>query len=148
MAKILQMTFSKAFSWMRMFEFQIKFHWNMLVRGLIDDTSALVQVLVWCYQAASCNQYYHMTVWILAGNGINLSIAAGLIRLHMRSVSSNLMCNEGERMSPYFPYQSLAPFTEDSTNYCCLKQYHNCQLKSQIPCKYVRRQFPSLRGTT
>ena len=24
-----------------------------------------------------------MTVWILAGNGINLSIAAGLIRLHV-----------------------------------------------------------------
>ena len=30
--------------------------------------------------------YYNMTVWILARNDINLSMAAGLIRLHMPGV--------------------------------------------------------------
>ena len=30
--------------------------------------------------------YYNMTVWILAGNCINFSMAAGLIRLHMPGV--------------------------------------------------------------
>ena len=29
---------------------------------------------------------YNMTVWILAGNGINFSLAAGLITLHMPGV--------------------------------------------------------------
>ena len=27
--------------------------------------------------------HYNMTVWILAGNDINFTIAAGLVRLHM-----------------------------------------------------------------
>ena len=39
----------------------------------------------------SCNKpsymdYYNMTVWILAGNYISFTIAAGLIRLHMPGV--------------------------------------------------------------
>ena len=29
------------------------------------------------------------------------------------------MCNEGQRVSPYSPRQSLVLFMEDSTNYCC-----------------------------
>ena len=36
----------------------------------------------------SCyNLYYNMTVWILAGNYISFTIAAGLIRLHMLTLS-------------------------------------------------------------
>ena len=30
--------------------------------------------------------YHNMTVWFLAGNGINVSIAAGSIKLHMPGV--------------------------------------------------------------
>ena len=33
-----------------------------------------------------CAGYYNMTVWILAQNDINFSMAAGLIRLHMPGV--------------------------------------------------------------
>ena len=124
-----------------------------------------------------------MTVWILARNGINFSMAAGLIRLHICPASSNLVCNKGQRVSPYSPRQSLALFMEDSTNYCCQKQRHKFRSSSQIRCLcirfivvglllpylntpiskawgsasraqrplttgIVRRQFPSLRGTT
>ena len=32
--------------------------------------------------------YYNMTVWILAGNYISFTIAAGLIRLHMPGVKN------------------------------------------------------------
>ena len=49
--------------------------------------------------------------------------------------SSKLVCNEGQRMSPYSPRQSLALFMEDSTNYCCQKQHHNFHSCSQIRCK-------------
>ena len=45
-----------------------------------------------------------MTVWILAPNDINFSMAVGLIRLHM---SSNLVRNKGQRVSPYSPSQSI-----------------------------------------
>ena len=79
---------------------------------------------------------YNMTVWILARNDINFSMTAGLIRLHMPA-SSNLVCNEGQRVSPYSPRQSLALFMENSTNYCCQKQRHNFHSSSQICCKYA-----------
>ena len=35
------------------------------------------------------NKYYNMTVWILAGNYISFTIAAGLIRLHMPGVKKS-----------------------------------------------------------
>ena len=38
------------------------------------------------------------------------------------------MCNEGQRVLPYFPRQSLELFMEDSTNYCHQKQRHNFQV--------------------
>ena len=38
MAAILQMTISNAFSWMKMFEFRLKFHWNLFPR---------VQLAIW-----------------------------------------------------------------------------------------------------
>ena len=49
------------------------------------------------------------------------------------------MCNEGDRVSPYSPWQSLAPFMRDSTNHCCQKQCHNYRLSYPILCKYVYR---------
>ena len=32
------------------------------------------------------NDHYKMTVWIVVGNGVNFSIAVGLIKLHMPGV--------------------------------------------------------------
>ena len=34
-------------------------------------------------------RYYNMTVWIVAGNYISFTIAAGLIRLHMPGVKKS-----------------------------------------------------------
>ena len=33
-----------------------------------------------------CNSHNNITVWVTAGGGIKFSIAAGLIKLHMRGV--------------------------------------------------------------
>ena len=44
------------------------------------------------YQASSIIEmveYYNMTVWILAGNYISFTIAAGLIKLHMPGVKKS-----------------------------------------------------------
>ena len=73
------------------------------------------------------NKYHNMTVWILAGNDINFSLATGLIRLHMPSIK-NLVCNENVRLSPYSPCHSLAPFMGDSTKYCWQKQHQTINL--------------------
>ena len=47
MAAISQTTFSSTFSWMKMFEFRLKFHWSMLLKGLNDNILALVQIMAW-----------------------------------------------------------------------------------------------------
>ena len=41
----------------------------------------------WSY----CSLYYNMNVWILAGNYISFTIAAGLIRLHMLGVKKSFV---------------------------------------------------------
>ena len=44
MAAIFQTTFLNAFSWMKIYEFQLKFHWN---KGPINNIPAFVQVMAW-----------------------------------------------------------------------------------------------------
>ena len=40
----------------------------------------------WLYSYPWADTHHNMTVWILARNDINVSMAAGLIRLHMPGV--------------------------------------------------------------
>ena len=48
MEAILQMTFSSAFSWMKIFEFWLKFHWSLFLRVQLTIFRALVQIMGWC----------------------------------------------------------------------------------------------------
>ena len=52
------------------------------VRSILFQTHAL-------WRHARFHTYYNMTVWILAGNYISFTIAAGLIRLHMPGVKKS-----------------------------------------------------------
>ena len=48
MAAIFQTTFSVAFSWMKMFKFQLRFHWSLLYfvpKGPINNIPSLVQIM-------------------------------------------------------------------------------------------------------
>ena len=46
MNAISQTTFSSAFSWMKIFEFRLKFHWSFFPKGSIN-IPALVQIMAW-----------------------------------------------------------------------------------------------------
>ena len=46
MAAISQTTLSNSFSWMKMLEFWLKFHWNLSI-GSINIIPALVQIMAW-----------------------------------------------------------------------------------------------------
>ena len=46
MADISQTTLSSAFSWMKMLEFRLKFHWSLFLRS-INNIPALVQIMAW-----------------------------------------------------------------------------------------------------
>ena len=45
MDAIPQMAFSNAFSWMKMFKFRLRFHWNLFA---INNIPALGQIMDWC----------------------------------------------------------------------------------------------------
>ena len=47
MAAIFQMTFSNAFSWMKIYEFFIKMSLNFVPKGPVNNIPALVQILAW-----------------------------------------------------------------------------------------------------
>ena len=80
--------------------------------------------------------FLNMIVWILSRNDINCPWQWAWL-VYICPSSSNLVCNEGQRVSPYFPRQSLTLFMEDSTNYCYQKKRHNFHSSSEIRCKYV-----------
>ena len=44
MAAISHTTFSKAFSWMKMYEFRLRFHWSLF---RINSISVFVQIMAW-----------------------------------------------------------------------------------------------------
>ena len=49
MAAIFQMTFANTFSWMKMYEFWLKFHWSLFLGvQLTNDIPVLVQIMAWC----------------------------------------------------------------------------------------------------
>ena len=47
MAFISRTTLSNEFSWMKMWEFWLKFHWNLFLRAQITNNPALVQIMAW-----------------------------------------------------------------------------------------------------
>ena len=46
-------------------------------------------VIICIFPVGALDRNYNMTVWILAGNYISFTIAAGLIRLHMPGVKKS-----------------------------------------------------------
>ena len=47
MAAVSQRTLSNAFSWMKMLEFRLRFHWSLFLMGPINNIPALVQIMAW-----------------------------------------------------------------------------------------------------
>ena len=61
------------------------------IKFAIQPIPVIFQILIPSWKSSNPIQYiyiyiYDNTVWILAGKGVNFSIAAGLIRLHMPDV--------------------------------------------------------------
>ena len=42
-----QTMFSNAFSWMKIIEFRLKFHWSLVLEGPINNIPALVRIMAW-----------------------------------------------------------------------------------------------------
>ena len=47
MATIFQMTFSNAFSWMKIYWFLLRFHWSLFPKCPTENIPALVQIMAW-----------------------------------------------------------------------------------------------------
>ena len=63
MADIFQATFSNAFSWMKMFEFRLKFHWSLFPRvQLTICQHCRVQIMAW--RRPGDKPYYLNQLWL------------------------------------------------------------------------------------
>ena len=49
MVAIFQTTFSYAFSWMKMYEFRLRFHWSFVPKVPINNIPALVLIMAWLW---------------------------------------------------------------------------------------------------
>ena len=47
MAAIFQTSFSNRFSWMKMYQFRLIFHWTLFLRVQLTNIPALVQIMAW-----------------------------------------------------------------------------------------------------
>ena len=154
-------------------------------RATLNSSGSIQYSRIWysieCIHVRSVVVYYSMTVWILARNDINFSMAVGLIRLHMpgRQVIScvtkvsachhTLHANHWHRLwkipliiavkcnvttfikvlrfvvNTFIVVELLLPYL----NMPVLKAWSSAS-RAQRPLTtgIVRRQFPSLRGTT
>ena len=72
MAAIFQTTFSNGFSWLKMYEFRLKFRLSLFL-CLIDNIPALVQIMAWRRQATSLylNQWWIVYWRIYASLGLS-----------------------------------------------------------------------------
>ena len=62
---ISQTPFSNKFSWMKIYEFRLKFHWSLFPSlfsrpPLVNDKSTLIHVMAWCRLASS---HYMSQCW-------------------------------------------------------------------------------------
>ena len=73
MNAISQTTFSSAFSWMKMFEFRLKFHWNMFLRVQLTIFQHWLRLWLGAGQATShyLNQWWSVYRRIYASLGLN-----------------------------------------------------------------------------
>ena len=47
MPAVSQTAFSNGFSWMKIFQFRLQFHWSLFPKGPINNIPALVQIMAW-----------------------------------------------------------------------------------------------------
>ena len=73
MAAIFQTTFSNAFSWMKMYKFQLRFHWSLFLRVQLTIFQHWFRYWLGAGQATShyLNQWWLLYWWIYASLGLN-----------------------------------------------------------------------------
>ena len=116
----------------------------MWIKDLADDKSTLNQIMAWCREATShyLNQYW---VSSMSPYGSQIYITENMrgfwremtsiipwqraYKGYVCPLSSNLVCNEGQRVSPN---TFRANHWQDSTSYCSQKQRHYLHSGSKI----------------
>ena len=96
MVTILQTTFSNVFSWMKILQFWLKFHWNKCVpRGLFNNIPALFHIMAWCLFGATATPlsdqwwpYLLMHICVTGPQGVNSYIHCDSLYF----IGDGLMC--------------------------------------------------------
>ena len=89
MAAILHMTFSNAFSWMKIYEFLSTFPWSLFLRIQSTIFALLVQIMSWC--RANKSQHYNAT-----------SSLIGWVHAQNDDVCSNFYVMDNENITKFY----------------------------------------------
>ena len=73
---ILQTAFSNTISWMKMFEFRLKFHWSLFLKVQLTNIPALVQIMAWRRTGDKPLSEPMMTmyIWVTRPQWVNLTL--------------------------------------------------------------------------
>ena len=86
MAAIFQTTFSNAFSWMKMYEFRLRFHWSLFPRVQLTIFQHLFREWLGAYQATShCLNQWWLIYWCMY-------VSPGFSELNILHVISFMTC--------------------------------------------------------
>ena len=106
MAAISQTTFSRTFSWMKMYEFRLRFHWSLFLRVQLTISQHWFRLWLTAVQATShyLKQYWLVYWRIDASLGLNELTSIVLAMKGNRSEYLSLGIENGHLESPFcFP---------------------------------------------
>ena len=136
MDAISQTTFSNAFSWMKMFEFRLKFHWRLFLRFQITIFQHWFRYWLGAVQATShyLNQWWLVYWRIYASLGLNeLMICFDIIFLWFKiTLTAFVTKNQQSVMLPKQP--PLVTETSKCIRVCCANSLSKC-----YPCHNLRQ---------
>ena len=99
MAAISQTMFSNAFSWMKMYEFRLKFHWSLFLRFQLTIFQHWFRYWLGAVRATSLNQWWLVYWRIYASLGLNELTHLSLVPHIYASVNWVSICS-GNGLSP------------------------------------------------
>ena len=123
MDAISQTIFSSAFSWMKMFEFRLKFHWSLFLKVQLTIFQHWFRKWLGAVQATShyLNQWWLVYRRIYASSGLNeLSLCYVCFRhVSVATLIGLLLVLKSSSISIHLPSKRI----DTSSAHCCLMSY-------------------------
>ena len=101
MAAIFQTKFSNAFSWMKMYEFRLRFHWSLFPRFKLT----IFHHWFWWWLGADQATSHYLNQWWFVYWRIYASLGSNELKYRKCHMVSDNLKHLGDRVHPYLKWQ-------------------------------------------